>query len=99
MQEIEVEDIVHHSDYNKGRRQENDVALIRLKKPATLGRKRHFHFLKICSISHCSKGIFILAFVQPVCLPQGKVLERDPDKEGYAIVAGWGRTLYCKLDK
>lgn len=38
----------------------------------------------------------IAAFVQPVCLPQGEVLERDSGKEGTATIAGWGRTRSSK---
>ena len=46
-QEIEVEEVVHHAEYNAGGRQENDVAVIRLKTPATLGREGHFHFFQL----------------------------------------------------
>lgn len=35
---MEVEEIVPHEDYDKSKSRENDIALVRLKKNAALGR-------------------------------------------------------------
>jgi len=80
MQEFNISRIITHPEYNKPRRYMNDIALIRLEKPAKPNGRSPGSLQATCASD----------YVSPVCLPFPSLLASDPPPGTWATVAGWG---------
>lgn len=59
LQDMEIEQVIPHEEYDKTKSRENDIALIRLKKHAALGRKyAHFNFENFQAFNDLNKLIW-----------------------------------------